>query len=141
LGKQDSYIVTIPGEDGLNTSTSSGTRDSHQILKGGTMRSLMRPLAAALLTAAIFGSLAAPALAGEVTGNGKSLKNEDGTLNGNSICAFSGQNDTYTGDPEVPDEDGFTRTQNWGQVSKEGKEFLTSIGLHPGDSCKPGFEE
>jgi hypothetical protein len=30
------------------------------------------------------------ALAGEITGNGQSLKNDDGTLNGRSVCAFSG---------------------------------------------------
>jgi hypothetical protein len=37
------------------------------------------------------------AQAGEITGNGKSLKNADGTLNGNSLCAFSGRNDTPNG--------------------------------------------
>jgi hypothetical protein len=77
------------------------------------------------------------ALAGEITGNGKSLKNPDGTLNGRSECAFSGLNDTYTGDPDVPDADGFTRTQNWGQVGREGRIFLTSIGLAPSNACNP----
>lgn len=38
-----------------------------------------------------------PAAAGEITGNGTSLKNEDGTLNGNSLCAYSGRNDTPNG--------------------------------------------
>ncbi|MGQ0383901.1 MAG: hypothetical protein ACT4UP_04320 [Gammaproteobacteria bacterium] len=38
------------------------------------------------------------AFAGEITGNGKSLKNEDGTLNGKSACAFSGRED----DPSDP---------------------------------------
>lgn len=80
---------------------------------------------------------ASAAFAGEVTGSGKSLKNEDGSLNGHSICAFSGLNDTYSGDPDVPDHEGFTRTQNWGQVDKETKAFLTSIGLHPGSACNP----
>ena len=59
------------------------------------------------------------------------------TLHGNSECAFSGQNDTFTGNPDVPDDDGFTRTQNWGQVGKEGRAFLTSIGLNPGIACNP----
>ncbi|CAN5590002.1 hypothetical protein BH20CHL7_BH20CHL7_06510 [soil metagenome] len=77
------------------------------------------------------------ALAGEVTGSGKSLKNEDGTLNGKSACAFSGLNDTYSGDPSVPDEDGFFRTQNWGQVGQEGRAFLTSIHVSPRDLCNP----
>ena len=78
------------------------------------------------------------ALAGEVTGNGKSLKNPDGSLNGKSICAFSGLNDTYSGDPTVPDRDGFFRTQNWGQLSLAARAFLASIGKHPSDSCPPG---
>jgi hypothetical protein len=77
------------------------------------------------------------AFAGEVTGNGKSLKNPDGTLNGASECAFSGQNDTYSGDPNIPDADGFFRTQNWGQVGKEGRAFLRSIGVDPKHACNP----
>jgi hypothetical protein len=77
------------------------------------------------------------ALAGEVTGNGKSLKNDDGTLNGASECAFSGLNDTYSGDPTIPDEDGFFLTQNWGQIGQEGRAFLTSIGVSPRYLCNP----
>ena len=87
---------------------------------------------------AISGVGASVAGAGEVTGNGRSLKDEDGHLQGASVCAFSGLNDTYSGDPDVPDEDGFTRTQNWGQVGQEGRAVLSSIGLHPMDSCPPG---
>lgn len=97
-------------------------------------RSFLVVVLAALLVMAMGASAA---LAGEVTGNGKSLKNDDGSLNGHSICAFSGLNDTYSGDPAVPDEDGFTRTQNWGQLDKATKEFLTSIGLNPGVACNP----
>lgn len=91
-------------------------------------------IAAAALTLTVGANAA---LAGEVTGNGKSLKNPDGSLNGKSICAFSGLNDTYTGDPDVPDGDGFFRTQNWGQLSLAARAFLASIGRHPGDSCPP----
>lgn len=87
------------------------------------------------------GSGANTVFAGEITGNGKSLKNEDGTLNGRSECAFSGRNDTYSGDPDVPDEDGFFRTQSWGQIDKVGKEFLTSIGVNPGNACNPTRSE
>jgi hypothetical protein len=78
------------------------------------------------------------ALAGEVTGNGKSLKTNDGGLNGKSICAYSGLNDSYSGDPTVPDAQGFFRTQNWGQLPLAVRAFLASIGDHPGDACKPG---
>ncbi len=101
-------------------------------------RSLMVAVLAALMVIAMGASAA---FAGEITGNGKSLKNDDGTLNGRSICAFSGLNDTYTGDPNVPDEDGFTRTQSWGQLSKEVRDFLTTIGLHPGSACNPTIGE
>ncbi len=58
------------------------------------LRSFARGGPAALLAFALFAS---PAAAGEITGNGKSLKNPDGTLNGASLCAFSGQNDTPNG--------------------------------------------
>ena len=60
-------------------------------------KSLMRRSSAAVLIAALaFGGIS-PAIAGEITGNGTSLKNEDGTLNGASLCAFSGQNDSPNG--------------------------------------------
>ena len=87
--------------------------------------------------ALILSALATAGHAGEITGNGKSLKDDEGNLNGKSVCAFSGLNDTFTGDPTEPDEDGFTRTQNWGQLSKAVKEFLTMIGVNPGNSCNP----
>jgi hypothetical protein len=83
-----------------------------------------------------------PAYAGEVTGNGKSLKQDDGTLHGASICAFSGINDNITGDKDMPpDSDGFTRVQAWGQLDQDVRAFLSIIGLHPGDACPPGTEE
>jgi hypothetical protein len=98
---------------------------------------MKRSLIVVVLIALLVVVTAGAALAGEITGNGKSLKNPDGTLNGRSECAFSGQNDTYTGDPNVPDEDGFFRTQSWGQIGKEGRAFLTSIGVNPGIACNP----
>ncbi|MDH3511139.1 MAG: hypothetical protein OER85_09845 [Gammaproteobacteria bacterium] len=94
-------------------------------------------LALVLCTACILSIGASVALAGEITGNGKSLKNSDGTLNGKSICAFSGLNDTYTGDPTEPDEDGFFRTQAWGQLPKDVRDFLISIGEYPAVACNP----
>jgi hypothetical protein len=108
-------------------------------MEGRTMqrRNVRRALAAAAVCGLTVVGVGGGAFAGEVTGNGKSLKNEDGTLNGRSECAFSGFNDTYSGDPDVPDADGFTRTQSWGQLPKEDKEFLTSIDVNPGNSCNP----
>lgn len=96
---------------------------------------LIKSIACAAVATVAFGTQAA--YAGEVTGTGDSLKNDDGSLDGHSACAFSGLNDTFTGDPDVPDADGFTRTQSWGQVDKETRAFLTSIGLHPGKACNP----
>ena len=72
------------------------------------------------------------AFAGEVTGNGKDLKDADGNLNGKSECAFSGREDT-PGDPLFKGE----MAQSWGQLTAEWKEILASIGLHPGRACNP----
>ena len=52
---------------------------------------------AAILAIAVACTGISPAVAGEITGNGTSLKNPDGTLNGNSLCAYSGRNDTPNG--------------------------------------------
>ena len=60
------------------------------------LKTFARGGSAALALALAFTAIS-PAVAGEITGNGKSLKNPDGTLNGNSLCAFSGQNDTPNG--------------------------------------------
>ncbi len=105
-------------------------------------RSLLIVALAALMVMA-FGASAA--FAGEINGRGERpmvVDVVDGhtILHGKSACAFSGLNDTYA--PGEPDAEGFLRTQNWGQVGKTGhpvfnKEFLTSIGLHPGQACNP----
>ena len=104
---------------------------------------MRRIVIVALTTACLVVLGAGAAFAGEIAGNGERPMvvgvTEDGhtILHGKSICAFSGLNDTFTGDPDEPDLDGFTRTQSWGQVDKAGKEFLTSIGANPGNSCNP----
>jgi len=86
------------------------------------------------------------ALAGEITGNGKSLHVEDskwGTgLHARSVCAFSGQEDLQFeagGSQGVPGH-----AQSWGQIPKTGafgRDFLTSIGLNPGKACNPTIGE
>ena len=86
------------------------------------------------------------ALAGEITGNGKSLHVEDskwGTgLHSRSVCAFSGQEDLQFeagGSKGVPGH-----AQSWGQIPKTGafgRDFLTSIGLNPGKACNPTIGE
>ena len=74
------------------------------------------------LVAAVVGS--GSAFAGEITGNGKPTAAPE---NANSECSFSGLDD--------PDDDGFVHTQNWGQLSKEQREFLASIGVAPWTLC------
>lgn len=89
-------------------------------------------LSLVLCAACILSMGANAAFAGEITGNGKSLKNDDGTLNGRSACAFSGRED----DPGDPLFKGLI-AQSWGQIAKEMRDFLTTIGLHPGQACNP----
>lgn len=91
---------------------------------------MKRLLLAAVLAALMVVASASAALAGEV--NGKGEVNAAPT-HANSICAFSGLIDGF--DPEEPF---FTKTQSWGQVPKELRAFLTSIGESPGVACRGG---
>ncbi len=89
---------------------------------------------AAVMTLTSIG-LAPAAQAGEITGNGKPTQMRGHAA---SICAFSGLDDL-----DIDEETGlddFGRTQNWGQLPKDFKVFLTSVGANPGNSCKPGGE-
>ena len=97
-----------------------------------------RLVAVAGCVVAVVGVGAGSAFAGEITGNGKWIAgSETAPLNGKSECAYSGQNDNWVLGNPVPDEDGFSRTQSWGQVGQEGRAFLTSMGLNPGNACNP----
>lgn len=73
--------------------------------------------------------------AGEITGNGKWIAGSpDEPLNGKSDCAYSGRQDNYA------EDEGFFRSmivQSWGQIPKPLRDFLASIGRHPGDACNP----
>jgi hypothetical protein len=96
-------------------------------------------LATAVCVVAVAGLTAAPAFAGEITGNGKWIAgSEEAPLHGKSECAYSGQNDEYVlGDPSAP------RAQSWGHVVTE---FVPVVGGGagvPGVACNPtsGFEE
>ena len=106
-------------------------------------RQLTRNLGVAVSAAALVLSLSAgAALAGEITGNGKILKLEDGTLHGRSECAFSGQEDLQFLDEEgnplpEPTKGDPGHAQSWGQIPKDGRDFLTSIGFNPGLACNP----
>lgn len=83
---------------------------------------MRRTLLAATCALAIMGLGASTVLAGEITGNGKSLQ----PLRANSECAFSGLDDA--------DDDGFVHTQNWGQLG-DARDFLRSIGVAPESLC------
>ena len=84
---------------------------------------MKRILLSATCALTLLGVAAGTVAAGEITGNGKSLK----PLHANSECAFSGQDDA--------DDDGFTHTQNWGQLPKETRAFFVTIGVTPSNLC------
>lgn len=80
----------------------------------------MRRLMAAVSVAAVMALGTSAAFAGEITGNGK-LK----PVNGNSPCAFSGQEDLqwYTDDSDAtlrtdPTKGDPAHSQNWGHVKQ-----------------------
>ena len=82
---------------------------------------------------------AAPAFAGENTGNGKPTQ---GPTHANSICVFSGQNDDPTAPiisadpiPEAPNGPG-GRTQSYGQDVRYG--LLSPSIVTPGQTCRGG---
>jgi len=77
---------------------------------------------------------AGSAFAGEITGSGKWIAgSEPAPLNGKSDCAYSGLNDNYVLGKPLPDSDGFTRTQSWGQVIRN----AGPLGGVPGTACNP----
>jgi ABC-type transport system substrate-binding protein len=95
------------------------------------VRRIMTRLGVAISVAAVVLSLSAgAALAGEITGTGKSLE----PLHANSICAYSGLND----DPEGLDPNNGPpgRTQSYGQDVRMG--FIDPRAFNPGDACRGG---
>ena len=112
---------------------------------------MTRRLLIALCAAAILVSISASAvLAGEITGNGKKLltipDSKWGTgLHSRSLCAYSGQEDLQWFQDEetdsVPVENPVKgvpgHAQSWGQIPREVRVFLTSIGMNPGVACNP----
>ena len=92
-------------------------------------------LVAAASAAALMAVSAGPALAGEITGNGEWIAGSEGApLNGNSECAFSGQNDEFH---LFPNEE-WPRTQSWGQnVMAAVQAGEPAPGGVPGFACNP----
>lgn len=72
-------------------------------------------------------ALASPALAGEITGNGKFTPVH--SYRASSICSFSGYNDT-------PGEDGFGMVQSYGMLVRAFGGFAPGAELHPGVACR-----
>ena len=102
----------------------------------GTTRKALAGLA---VCAATLGMGAGIASAGEITGNGKPtpIKAQQSPTSpagpANSICSFSGLNDT-----PVPGDPFEGRVQNWGSLVK----VLGPMGGGPGTACRGGnFEE
>jgi hypothetical protein len=92
-------------------------------------------LAAALCAVAVGAAGVGSAFAGEINGNGKWIAgSESAPLNGKSECAYSGLNDNYVLGNPIPDADGFTRTQSWGQVVRNAPVRLGGV---PGTACNP----
>ncbi len=89
--------------------------------------------AVAAFAVAAVGVSAGSAFAGEITGNGKPTGIRG---RAQSICAFSGQND---GEP--PPGRTAPHVQSWGQIPKETRDFIATLGEHPGDACngRTGF--
>ena len=67
------------------------------------------------------------AVAGERGGDGHETPAGD---KARSLCAFSGLDDM---DFEAPVQPGVV--QNWGTIPKEVRDFLATIGEHPGTAC------
>ena len=84
------------------------------------------PLVAMAAAAAVFN--AAPAFAGEVTGNGKDTQ---GPAHSNSICAFSGLNDVPEGAPGHPPG----HTQTYGHTMQLFD--IVARFFNPSDRCNP----
>lgn len=109
---------------------------------------MARRLIAAVMAAAFVLSVGASSVfAGEITGTGKILKVDGGGkwgtgLHARSECAFSGQEDLQYLDDEgnplaEPHKGDPGHAQSWGQIPKEVRDFLTSIGSNPGLACNP----
>lgn len=100
--------------------------------------------AAATVVALVVGMSTSAVFAGEVTGNGKSLKVDGGGkwgtgLHSRSVCAFSGQEDDQFlegGSKGVP-----AHAQSWGQIPKAARDFIATLGFHPGMACNPNIGE
>jgi hypothetical protein len=111
---------------------------------------MTRRLVAALSLAVLVVMLTASvAMAGEVTGTGKSKQIDGGkwgtNLHARSVCAFSGQQDLqyFSNEGGNTDPHPITRgvpshAQSWGQIPKAVRDDPNVFGgLNPGTFCNP----
>jgi hypothetical protein len=89
---------------------------------------MRRTIAALVVALGVVSMSGGTAFAGERGGNGEPTPINEYTAN--SICSFSGLDDM---DFEAPVQPGVV--QNWGSIPKEVRDFLESIGEHPGQAC------
>lgn len=100
----------------------------------------MRYLLALTGMVILFAISASAGFAGEVTGNGKYIAGSDAApLHGKSPCAYSGLNDNYVFGRTLPDADGFTQTQNWGQIIRQADSPNAGNGGAGPAGCNPNL--
>ena len=96
---------------------------------------MKRTIAALTLALGMVAATSGTAFAGERGGNGEPTPVK-GHL-ASSICSFSGLEDwdlDDDGDFDAPVQPGVV--QNWGTIPQDVRDFLTSIGEHPGEACR-----
>ena len=96
------------------------------------MRTATRLTSVALTSIAVVAATAGVASAGEITGNGKWINNDQ--PHGHSICAYSGQNDAfhYPAYADFPG-DQLSRVQSYGQLVSSG--ISVPAFERPGSAC------
>ena len=96
---------------------------------------MKRTLSALAIALGVVGATSGTAFAGERAGSGEPTPVKEHIAS--SICSFSGLEDMDLdddGDFDAPVDPGVV--QNWGIIPKDFRDFLASIGAHPGDACR-----
>lgn len=96
---------------------------------------MKRTLSAMVIALGIVGATSGTAFAGERSGSGEATPVKEHIAS--SICSFSGLEDMDLdddGDFDAPVDPGVV--QNWGIIPQDFRDFLASIGAHPGDACR-----
>ena len=89
---------------------------------------MKRAIAALVVALSVVSMSGGTAFAGERGGNGEATPINE--YRANSICSFSGLDDMDFLEPVQPGV-----VQNWGSIPKDFREFLASVGAHPGEAC------